>query len=267
MAGIVMFGKNSNEGPSPGLWGLAPRDIMYDPAVAYGCSKEFVNLPIFADGAEAVIANSGQWKGFGSTGAAAVSGRVMTGGGGGYYKLASDAENEGASISREITEFVLTRDAEEFFFEASVYVSATTTLDIGFFVGLVGVTALSAILPIEAAGDIGDMNLVGFHYPEADTTTFDTLYRANGVAEVDVGDGVGTIAAATWIKLGMHLKKALLRFFVNGMPLADTKTVPNATGTDFPADVALRPAIAMLHGSGVSGHMRARWLHAYQLRA
>jgi hypothetical protein len=261
-----MFGKNTNAGPSPGLWGLAPRDIWYDPAVAYGVSKEFVNLPILVDGAEAVIAESGQWKGFGSTGAAAVSGRVMTTAGG-HYKLASDAQNEGASISREITQFQLTRDAKEFFFEASVYVSATTTLDIGFFVGVIDSTAASAILPIEAAGDIGDMNLVGFHYPEADTVTFDTLYRADGVAEVDVGNGVGTIAAGTYIKLGMHLKKALLRFFVNGVPLVDTKVVPNNTGTDFPADVFLRPIIAMLHGSGVSGHVRARWLHAYQLRA
>lgn len=266
MAGLTMFGANSGTGPSPGLWGLAPRDIWWDPAVAYGVSIDFVNLPILSDGAEGVISESGQWKGFGSTGAAAASGRVMTATGG-YYKLASDAADEGASISREITQFQLTRDAEEFFFEASVQVTATTTLDIGFFVGLCDSTAASAVLPIEAAGDIGDMNLVGFHYPEADTVTFDTLYRADGVVEVDVGDGVGTIAAGTYVKLGMHLRKSLLRFFVNGLPLAGTKTVPNGTGTDFPADVFLRPIIAMIHGSGQSGHMRARWLHAYQLRA
>lgn len=266
MAGIVMFGKNTNLGPSPGLWGLAPRDIMYDPAVAYGCSKEFVNLPILVDGAEAVIAESGQWKGFGSAGAAAASGRVMTEAGG-YYKLGSDGANEGASISREITQFQLTRDAEEFFFEASLQVTAITTLDIGFFVGLMDSTAASAIIPIETGGDIANVNLVGFAYPKDDTTTFDTVYRADGVDEVDLGDGVGTIAAGTYLKLGMHLKKAVLRFFVDGLPLTDTKTVPNATGTDFPADVFLRPIIAMLHGSGYSGHVRARWLHAYQLRA
>jgi hypothetical protein len=59
----------------------------------------------------------------------------------------------------------------------------------------------------------------------------------------------------------------VLTFFLNGLNLADTKVVPNATGSDFPADVFLRPVIAMLHGSGVAGHVRARWLHAYQLRA
>ncbi len=269
MAGIVMFGKNSNTGPSPGLWGLAPRDVFYDPAVAYGISKDFVNLPILVDGADAIIAESGQWKGFGSTGAAAVSGRVMTGAEG-YYKLASDTDNEGASIGREITQFLLTRDAEEFFFECSLQVTATTTLDIGFFVGMFGVTALTNAIPCEQGGELSDHNFVGFHYPEADTTTYDTVYHADGVdsgTHTKVGDGVGTIAAGTYVKLGMHLKKGVMTWFQNGLPFADTKAVPNATGTDFPADVTLRPIIAMLHGSGQAGHVRTRWLHAYQLRA
>lgn len=266
MAGIVMFGKNSNTGPSPGLWGLAPRDVMYDPAVAYGFSMEFGNLPILVDGSQAVIAGGGGWLGFGSTGAAALSGS-QNDENGGSYSLASDAANEGASISRAGAPFKISKLEEELFFECRIKTSTIAANALGFFVGLMDTTAASAVIPIEAADDIADVNLVGFHYPGGATTAMGTLYRANTVAEVDVKTAAVTLVAATYIKIGMHLKKGLLRFFLNGLPLADKKSVPDGTGTDFPADVFLRPIIAVLHGASVAGDITASWMHCYQLRS
>ncbi|MCH7908065.1 MAG: hypothetical protein IIB38_00420 [Candidatus Hydrogenedentes bacterium] len=265
MAGIVMFGKNTNTGPSPGLWGLAPRDVFYDPAVAYGFSQEFVDLPILVDGAEAVIAGGGGWKGFGSTGAAAVSG-AQDDEDGGSYSLASDLANEGASISGGHAPHKLTRLAEDFFFECRIKASTVVANDLGFFVGMMGITAASAVIPIEAADDIADTNLVGFHYPGGATTSIGTLYRADSVAEVDVKTAAVTIAAATYLKLGMVVQKGKLTFFLNGVPLADTKSLPDGTGTDFPADTFMRPIIAMLHGSGATGDVTASWIHTRQLR-
>jgi len=264
MAGIVMFGKNSNTGPSPGLWGLAPRDVMYDKATAYGMSWP-IGLPVMATTA-AVISGGSGWIGFGDTGAAAVSGQ-QDDELGGAYAIASDADNEGASISGGVAPFVLTKAAQDFFFEARVKVSATTTLDIGFFVGLMDTTACTNAIPITQAGALADVNAVGFQYIEADTVTFDTIYKADGVTAVQVKDAAGAIAAATYLKLGMLVQKGVLTFFLNGVPLADTKTLPDATGTDFPADVNLRPVVAMLHGTGQAGDMTTSWLHAYQLRA
>lgn len=265
MAGIVMFGKNSNIGPSPGLWGLAPRDVLYDPAVAYGPPDPVQHCQNVADGAEANIGSG--WNGFGSGGAAAVSGPLQTILGG-VYGLGSDLADEGASISGADAPFKLSKLSEELFFECSITTSVTTTTHNSWFCGFVDAGALTAILPIVAGGTLATtINLVGFHSPEGASLTIDSTYQANGVTIVKVKDTVSAQAAGTYVKLGMHLKKGLLRFFVNGIPQADTKVVPDDTGTDFPADIQMRPCVAMLHGAGATGVVSIKFLLARQLRA
>ena len=65
----------------------------------------------------------------------------------------------------------------------------------------------------------------------------------------------------------MVVRKGVLTYFVNGIPLADTKALPSATGTDFPADVKMGVMLAILMGASVAGDMTLSWVHAYQLRA
>lgn len=268
MAGITMFGKNSNIGPSPGLWGLAPRDIWYDPAVAYGPLDPVRHARNVTDGAEANL--GGGWNGFGSTGAAAVSGPLQTILGG-VYGLGSDLADEGASISGADAPFLFAKTAEELFFECSITTSVTTTTHNSWFCGFVDAGALTAILPIVAAGTLATtINLVGFHSPEGASLTIDSTYQANGVTIVKVKDTVSAQAAGTYVKLGMHLKKGLLRFFVNGLPQPDTVSIPDEDppdGTAFPNDIQMRPCLAMLHGAGATGVVSTKFLHAKQLRA
>jgi hypothetical protein len=57
-----------------------------------------------------------------------------------------------------------------------------------------------------------------------------------------------------------------LRFYINGAEQAATYTVPNATGTDFPADVALKPIIGQLLGASASYTLTVDWLRVAQMR-
>jgi len=156
---------------------------------------------------------------------------------------------------------------EELFFECSVTTSVTTTTHNSWFCGFVDATAVTAISPITAAGALADVNMVGFHSPEGASLTIDTVYKADGITAVQVKDTVSAQAAGVYVKVGMHLKKGVLTFFVNGLPQPDTKSVPDDTGTDFPADVQLRPCLAMLHGAGATGVVSTKFLWARQLRA
>lgn len=113
------------------------------------------------------------------------------------------------------------------------------------------------------------MNFVGFHHPEENLTAFDTSYKANGVTAVEVNSDVGTLAVNTYIKLGMVFNRQQdnkLRFFIDGTEQAATKTIPNATGTDFPADIGLGPVIGQTLANSAAETLTMDWWRCAQLR-
>lgn len=86
---------------------------------------------------------------------------------------------------------------------------------------------MSAAVPVTATGTIADVNFVGFHHPEANTSAFDASYKANGVTAVEVNSDIGTLVAGTYVKLGMKYDSATLKlaFYVDGVKQASTKTL------------------------------------------
>jgi hypothetical protein len=149
-----------------------------------------------------------------------------------------------------------------------VKTSTITADEQGFLVGLMDSTPQTAIVPIAADGTLADLNLVGFHKPEGDTTTLDCVYRADGVAAVKVNDGVGTLAANTYIKLGFKFDTItnLLSFYINGALQATQKAIPASAGTDFPADVTLAPVAAMLLENSAAETLTIDWWKCFQSR-
>jgi len=263
MAGTAMYGLNSKSGPSPGLWGLAPRDIFYDPAVAFGYYEDFIEWMPLTAGAESDHIKG--WQEFGSTGATGV---LEVDEQGGMFSLASDGDDEGASISSEVLPFRISKTLPDLYFECRLKSSTIANTKHGIVVGLMDGTAISATVPIAADGTLADANFVGFHRLEGDGDTFDTVYKANTVAVVTVKADATTIVADTYVKLGFRAHRGTLTYFVNGVPLTDTKAIPDATGTDFPADVNLGPVAAVLNATATTpGDTTIDWIICKQLRA
>lgn len=134
---------------------------------------------------------------------------------------------------------------------------------------------LTATVPIAAAGTLTDNNFVGFHRLEVDGANLDQVYKANAVTQVTTKADAQALVADAWIKLGMVFNPAddylgqagYLQWFVNGVALTDRKLIPNATGTDFPADVTLGPVFALLNATGSTpGETLMDWWACYQLR-
>jgi hypothetical protein len=203
---------------------------------------------------------------FGPITAFTSTGGFINAGTAGGWNMGSDGDNEGASIRSRAVPFRISRSSGKLWFEARVKKSAIADTKNGLFLGLMEDAALTATVPIAADGTLADQNLVGFHNLEGDGDTFDTVYKATGVTAVTVGADAVTIAADTYVKLGMVFEPGIdstiadvsrtglgtynLRFFANGLPLASYKRIPSTAGDDFPNDVNLGFVLAVLNATG-----------------
>jgi len=189
-------------------------------------------------------------------------------------------EQNGAVVLTEATDneavyvfgapaFKVTAGGGKFWFEARIKTSTITTNEQAFFCGLMDSTAVSETVPLTAPGARADVNCVGFHKPEANTTAFDCSYKADGVTAVEVNSDVGTLAVDTYVKLGMRFdpKDNVLRFFINGVEQTSTKTIPADTGTDFPADVAMKFVVGQLLANSAAETITMDWIRVAQERA
>lgn len=262
---------NEDRGPSPFIWGDCPWDDIVSGAVAgYARHWEFDGFKTSTN----VNAAEAFWeqglKVFGSDGFAITAVDQQFG----AVSLGSDGDNEGGSIAQFGQPLQIDQGKGKLWVEARLKTSTITDTKHGFFFGLGDSTALTATMPIAAAGTIGDMNLVGFHRLEGDGDQIDCIYKANTVTQVTVeADALPTayvLVADTYIKLGMKYYADgdyTFRYFANGVKL-DDKAIPSADGTDFPNDVRLGWMLSVLNATATTpGTTTIDWVRVAQLEA
>jgi hypothetical protein len=264
----------TDRNPSPAVWSDCPWDAIQEGAVA-GITffDDFDAFPV------AAAATEGNWGRYAAYGSASASANMASGTSqGGEVVLSSDAADEGAGLRSLATPFRISRASKQLWFEARVKTNSIADLISGWFVGLMENAALSATVPITAAGAIADQNLVGFIRLEGDGDMVDTVYRANTVPAVTVQADAVTLVADTYVKLGMVYRpnedplatsagtnnKYLLTFYANNARLSSYKQIPSADGTDFPNDVSLGICLAILEAA-TPGSVTCDWIRAAQL--
>lgn len=253
---------DTSRSPSPSIWSDCPfLEILAGVVDGVAFHDDFLNGPRVSAGAEAA---SGAYRGFASTGGLVTDGGEI----GGTLDLSSDGDDEGASFRTSCAPFQIDRSLGKFWFETRVKSSTIADTKHGIFVGLLENVALTATVPIAAAGTLSDNNLCGFHRLEGDGDKFDTVYKANGVTQVTLQADAVTLVADTWVKLGIVFdpKDNSLSFYADGVKLSTTYTIPAADGTDFPNDVRLGLAIAVLNATASTpGSTEIDWWRAAQL--
>ena len=262
---IKYRGANSDRGPSPNLWHDCPwSDLVEDPNLGYTFFDDFVSgwgtTPTIT-----TAVNLGPYTAFGSSGATITYETDVRGG---VVVLTEATDNEAISLITESLPFQISADLGKLWFEARIKTSTITADEQAWFVGLAGAMTQSATVPLTAAGALADINICGFHQPEGNTTAFDTSYKANGVTAVEVNSDVGTLAVDTFVKLGMKFDPKdsnQLTFYIDGSEQASKQTIPDDTGTDFPADVQMGLAIAKVMANGASETLHMDWWRAAQL--
>lgn len=254
-------GQNSSRAPSPNIWGDFDKAFSVRPGEFVHFFTDFIDVPAVAAGAEATI--YGGLKGFASTGGSGAVADVV----GGALTLSSDGDDEGASIGMIHYPFQISRSHGKLWFEARIKTSTIADTKHGIFLGLIDASALSATVPIAAAGTLADENFVGFHRLEGDGDYADTVYKANGVTQVTVKADAKALVADSWTKLGMVYNPLNYRltFYADGVELPDYVTVIAADGTDFPNDVRLGFVLAVLNATASTpGSTSIDWVRISQ---
>lgn len=247
-------------GPSGSIWGDCPiEDFTTPDASAKGIGYfRFIDFSKFRTSTN-VNAAEAHWqdglKVFGDNGFALTTLDELPGG----QTVGSDGDNEGGSVGDMNYPFQLDRGKKAFWFECMVKFSSISNTLHGDFIGLIDASALSATVPITAAGALADENLVGFFRPEGDGDGIDTVYKANGVTAVTLQADAVVPVADTWVKLGIKFipfgdpkGDNRLVFFKNGTRLTTSYEIPTADGTDFPNDVRLGFVAAMLNATATT---------------
>jgi len=249
------------------FWQDCPMEaIRNDPGAGYFVEDDFTDLGLGGT-ITTIISNAGTGKYlvFGSAGATIAPDAAVGGG----IVLTEATDNEAVSITTKQSPFQISSLLGTLWFEARIKTNTIVTNKQAWFCGLMDTTAQTVGVPLTNAGALYNCNLVGLHKPEANTTAFDASYKANDVTAVEVNSDIGTLVAGTYVKLGMKFDNPtnVLSFYVDGVKQTAVKTIPNATGTDFPADVKLRPILAQVLAASASYTLTMDWWKVFQLRA
>ena len=267
----------TERGPSPALWGDCPwLEMQLDPGRGISEFQDFLSGGLItAPTTEAALVGL-PISGFSSTASQISFGNAVytnSVNDAGVIVLAETTTRESTSIRSSVTPYRISANFGKLWFEARLKISTVATAEMSFFVGLFEEEALTVDIPVIAAGAdthlVADKNMVGFKKPVADTTTFDAMYRADGQTAVVVHDGLGTLAADTYIKLGFKFDPFdnSLYYYVNNEKQDQTTVVevPDNTGTSFPADVALGWILGMSVGTAASDNtLKCDWIRVAQ---
>jgi len=257
--------EDTSAGPSFNIWGDCPwEDAQSDPSVGYWLWEDFIRFGVTPTITTLIAGLNGHTL-FGSAGATILPDDARGGG----LVLTEATDDEAVGITLEQHPFWISQGYGQLWFEARIKTSTITTAKQGWVCGLMDTTSMTAAVPVTADGAIADINFVGFHHPEANTTAFDASYKADGVTAVEVNSDIGVLAVDTYIKLGMRFvppDKNQLAYYVNGVEQATKKIIPDATGTDFPADIGLAPVLAQTLAASTSASLTIDWWRMFQMR-
>jgi len=253
MAGTVMFGKNSETGPSPGLWGLAPRDVFYDPAVASVIKEDFLDPIVTAD----------RWTIVEGDAASAFSHLVTEIGGVARLQVATTDNHECYIGSGGETVWGKYDAGEgDMFWEVRFRTSSIT--DCAIYIGMAEESTAAANMLVDDTGAMVAKDTVGFHSLTATPSILSAVYNTASGTQVVAGTAQ-TMVADTWYKVGCYFNGSRNYWYVNGVAVAPTAGVLESAAT-FPDGEELGFAIGVKTGDALTVNLDVDWVYWAQLR-
>lgn len=200
---------------------------------------------------------------FSSTGGTATGDTTEVGGG---LAIGSDGDNEGASLRTVVVPAKINLLNGDFWMEWRMLTSTVTDTKHNIVCGLFENVALTATVPITAAGALSDNNMVVFQRPESARTVAGTggaimnaMYKTDGNAAVTAQTDACTLVAATYTNLGFKFVPkrrygkgaGAFYWYQDGLVVA-SYVVTSTAGNPFPNDVNLGFVFAVLNATGTT---------------
>ena len=160
-------------------------------------------------------------------------------------------------------------ERKRFWFEARIQINTIVADDIGFFVGLAqpGLAADSDVFGGDAGALAASLDYFGFASLEGDSTGLDLVYLEGGSGTAQAVADIHTLAATTWVRLGMRLdvSEDKIKCYVNGVYAGDTYDI-DISSANFPSNTDMDVLIDFVAGSGTGGsdYMLVDWVRVAQ---
>jgi hypothetical protein len=267
---------------SPNIWHDCPYESIRNGEIA-GYIQEIIPTNgglITSPTTEAALVGL-PLSGFGSSGSTITYAAIQ----GGALVLTEATDNESVGVRHDTHPFQISANKGKLWCEFRVKVSSITDNAMGFIFGLMDDVTMTVDIPLSSANPpimATTVNFVGFRMPEEDAGLVQFSYDADDTgqttdAEVVIANDIVQLAADTYVNLGFVFDPndadrvnssnpgaPTLSCFVNNIRNSTTKTIPDATGTDFPADALLGLMAFVKSGSGAAvGSIQ--WARAVQL--
>lgn len=256
-------GTAAGRGPSPLVWDdCNVLQFMMDPTDGWVYMNDFVDGGyVLANNQSATHLNQGVVGFTAATGATVIS--QNTDEPTGVVTLACTTDNEDCGISvcggvNTAGQIKLTT-GKQFWMEARVKSLNITDAKFGIFFGLAEEGLSSAGGLIDNADALTDKDYVGFHKLAADGDKFDTVFNtaSGGTTPISIKADAVTIEADTYIKLGMHCDGTTLRFYADGVLLADSIAI---AATDFPDGEEMAVYFVAMNAHGDAAESSIDWI-------
>lgn len=245
--------------PSTAIWHHLDA-LSMRPGLTVGCFDDFDSFPVTWGTTEG---NWGNYKTFGSSGAAGADGDAI----GGVLKMTEATDNEGLALATTALPFQIVNSAGVCGFECRIQCSTINNAAGGMFVGLMDQQTLAVGIPITTGGVILTTgNFVGWYRVEADGDMLDAICQENSETLVTVKADAHTLVADTWVKVGWLFEphRKLVTYFVNGIPLTATKAVSDTAGDAFPNDVRMGLCFGFTSGATTPSVWSMDWWKGLQ---
>ena len=158
-------------------------------------------------------------------------------------------------------------ERKRFWFETRLQVSSVTANAIGFFVGLAqpGLAADTDVFGGDCAALAASIDYLGFCSLQADSTGLDVVYLEGSSGTAQAPADVTTLAALTWVRLGMRLdvSEDKIKCYVDGVYAGDTYDI-DISSINFPSNTDVDVLIDLCGGSGGGGYMLVDWVRVAQ---
>lgn len=273
----------STYGRSPNIWHDCPYESIRNGEIAgyiqewdFSAARGLITSPT----TEAALIGV-PLSGFGSSGSTITFPDIQ----GGAIALTEATDNESIGIRSDTQPFQISSLKGKLWCEFRVKTSTITDNAMGSIWGLWTDTVMTVDIPLSSANPpimATTGSFVGFRAPEEDAGGVNFVYdSADASQTVDAEVVVKTLAhqlvADTFVNLGFVFDPKdrdmvnatspgapTLSYFVNNLRGTSTKTIPNATDTDFPAGVRLGLMAFSKSGSGAIVNT-IQWARCVQL--
>ena len=265
------YGTAAGRGPSPAIWDNCPvLDYTLNPQLGMHYFTDFLDGIVVAaaqnTAAAAALGTTGDWGAFTATASYVTT---LTDNYQGVVRVFATTDDQDVAIAYPksahtagVFKFTAGKKLWMEMRVAANIITGNSTLWFGF--AQQGLLATTTLLQAAEAGMV-DKDYVGFERITADADNLDTTYNteSGGTSPVILGSGNNvTIAAATFIKLGIYCDGTTVYFYADGVRLVDSVLL---TATDFPdgEEMALYIGV-MCDGAEADIYIDVDWVRVAQ---